>query len=149
MYRFKKYRWILSALLLVILSYFLYSTISLHVEETSATVAVIHPLVTCRKVGEKFQPIEPTAIFYVDSPEIHSLIQFENLPKQSKLTAKWFYGSVDQKPLHITSVDISGSDTAHFWLQAPPNGWYIGNYTIEIYLNEEHIETREITITYK
>ncbi|WP_273223616.1 hypothetical protein [Geosporobacter ferrireducens] len=117
-------------------------------QETS-TAAAIHPLITCRKVGERFQPIEPTATFYVDSPEIHSLLQFENLPKESKLTAKWFYGSVDQEPFHVASIDISGSDTVHFWLQAPASGWYIGSYRIEIYLNEERIETREILVTYK
>ena len=149
MYHLKKNQIILFTLFITILSYFLYHSLRPLVQETNTTSTAIHPLITCRKVGEGFQAVEPTAIFYIDSPAIHSLLQFENLPKASNLTTKWFYGSQDQEPLHVTSIDVSGSDTAHFWIQAPAQGWYIGNYLIEIYLNEELLETREIIVTYK
>ncbi|SHJ31840.1 hypothetical protein SAMN02745975_01802 [Geosporobacter subterraneus DSM 17957] len=149
MFHSKKNQFILSIFFIITLSYFLYNAFHPLVHETGAAAIRVHPLITCKEVSESFQPAESTAIFYIDSPAIHSLLRFENLPKQSVLTAKWFYHSQNQKLLYETSVDVSGSDTAHFWIQAPAKGWYIGSYMIEIYLNENLIEKKEIIVTYK
>lgn len=149
MFHSKKNPFILSIFFIIALSYFLYNAFHPLVRETHAAAVRVHPLITCKEVSESFQPVESTAIFYIDSPAIHSLLQFENLPKKSVLTAKWFYHSQDQKLLHETSMDVSGSDIVHFWIQAPPKGWYIGSYMIEIYLNGHPIEKKEIIVTYK
>lgn len=145
----RKLKFKLGLSLIVILLCLVYIHIHFTVQQTDTLPIVIEPLILCKDITEEFEAIEPTETFYIDSTEIHGLVKFKNLPQNSIIMTKWNYIGDKNMELNATSVTVSGKDTAHFFIKSPENGWYIGDYLIEIYLNDTLIESKGFRITYK
>jgi hypothetical protein len=90
--------------------------------------------------------------FRTDAPEIFVSWSGENLPLNSYVRVAWVAADVggivdpnfviDEKQTEITRSDLN----ARFTLSRPADGWAAGKYRLELYLDDQLMETVPVTI---
>ena len=91
--------------------------------------------VTARSLDENYQPVNPTAVFGT-SDTFYISVNVKNLVVGSDVTVKYTYEGEYASDADTTVVaDQAGSGYYGFSLTPPPDGFPIGNYTAEVYLD--------------
>lgn len=95
---------------------------------------------------------QPQTEFRSDVPNIFVEWRGENLPQNSYVRVAWIAEDVgdlvekdfivDETETEITSADFG----ARFTLSRPKDGWAPGKYRVEIYLDDELVETVKVSI---
>lgn len=99
-----------------------------------------------RSVTADHQPIEPTATFSPEAPSINVAFRLTTAPAGSRLKAVWTAVEVgDAAPpnteLDETAVTVSGPAPGTFRLRRGPRPWPVGDYRVDIYLDDELVLT--------
>lgn len=90
-----------------------------------------------------FEPINPTTTFRSNAPFIHAGVQVENAPVNTKFRARWYPPSQD--PLDF-DLQTDGTRWIDFRLTPAPDGFPTGEYKLEIYVNEQLVNTQTFTV---
>lgn len=91
-----------------------------------------------------FEPINPTGIFAANAPAIHMTVQIKDAPANSEFMALWY--PPNQDPLKFVLPPVDGSRWLDFRLTPPPDGFPNGEYKVEIYLNDELVDTKTFSV---
>lgn len=87
---------------------------------------------------DTFEPVNPATTFKANAPAIHVTVQIKDAPTGTRFRARWYPPSQD--PLDFELV-TDGSRWMDFRLTPAPDGFPIGEYQVEIYVNDELVET--------
>lgn len=96
---------------------------------------------------------KPTTAFTADAPKIYAFYIGEALKAGDKVKGVWIAEDVgdvapkDSKIDEATLVAETPTDHSAFSLSKPTNGWPIGKYRVEIYVNDKLAETLKFTIS--
>jgi hypothetical protein len=93
---------------------------------------------------DTFEPINPTNTFKKNAPAIHAAIKIENAPPNTSFGAKWY--PPDQQPLEFNLPPVDGTRWLDFRLTPGSDGFPVGEYRVEIYLNEKLVDTKTFTV---
>lgn len=104
-------------------------------------------------------PVEPTTQFSKDIPEIFAVWSSSQTKKGQSLNSVWIAEDVGQVAPPNTKIvekafkledgimgKIATSWSGHFSLTRPTNGWPVGKYRLELYLDNKLIKTLPFTI---
>lgn len=94
----------------------------------------------CEKVDNSGTiPINIREQFTPDVPEIHALIELSELQLGTRIKGSWIsIDAIDVPNYEIDAAEVlvnQSEATVHFTLSRPTNGWPVGNYKLDIYLN--------------
>lgn len=92
------------------------------------------------------QAVSKTDEFSPDAPVIYATALLNNAPEDTLITAKWRYVTED---IDIASVDLESTETSQyisFSLSAPDNGFPVGDYEVELYIDGTLEETLKFTV---
>ena len=86
------------------------------------------------------------AVFAPTTPKIYLTAEIEDVAKGTKLTSKWIAEKTQAAPpnYEIASADVSPTpkmDVADFSLSKPTQGWPVGDYRVELLINDKLAET--------
>ena len=86
------------------------------------------------------------------SPEIHALVQLKNVKAGRELKASWVaVDAIDEPNYVIKSYPLElkdqGEVTAHFMISRPANGWPIGKYKLDLYLDGQIAGSAPFTVS--
>ncbi len=90
---------------------------------------------------------EPTTTFAPDAPKIYAFFVGEALKKDDKIKSVWFatdVGDAAPKNTQIAEVAVvatSPTDKGAFSITKSEKDWPVGKYRVEIYVNDELVET--------
>jgi hypothetical protein len=137
------FRWKISIVLAIV-----WTLSFLQIEANAQSVLVT----ICKQVdASKTVPIDPTDRFGTDQPELHAIAVLKNPGKGTIVKGTWV--SVDaiaqpNYPIDSVSVQIQekGEARAHFALSRPKNGWPVGNYRLDVYVNDKLDATAPFSI---
>lgn len=108
-----------------------------------APPASIGEVVTARNVDAQNKPVDQTTTFQPDDT-IHTSVQVNNLIVGSKVVVKYKFGSqVTEQPL---VADQAGSGYYDFSLEPGNNGFPVGIYTVEVYLDDTLAKTMTLEV---
>lgn len=91
-------------------------------------------------VDAQRKPVNPGRIFTPGTPAIYAVITAENVPANTRLSARWFatdLGGVEACNTQIATFEVAGAaGTGNFFI-TPPAGsqWPEGLYRVETYVN--------------
>lgn len=91
-----------------------------------------------------FEPINPTGIFAANASAIHMTVQIKDAPANSEFMALWY--PPNQDPLKFELPPVGGTRWLDFRLTPPPDGFPNGEYKVEIYLNDELVDTKTFSV---
>jgi len=114
--------------------------------------ASIVSITTCEGVtepGMKAQGVRKE--FDPRSPEIHALVQLKDVKAGSKLKGNWIAVDAIDEPNYVIksyTLDLTnpGDVTAHFTLSRPTNGWPVGKYKLDLYIDEKIAGSAPFTV---
>lgn len=95
---------------------------------------------------------EVTTQFAADTPKIYARWQGHGLPEQAKVRAVWIAENVGEvappnyKVDEASVVATSSNSSGTFTLSRPDNGWPVGDYKVEFYVDEALAETVKLKI---
>jgi hypothetical protein len=95
---------------------------------------------------------EATTHFAVDTPKVYARWQGHELPEQAKVRAVWIAENVGEvappnyKVDEASVVATSSNSSGTFTLSRPDNGWPLGSYRVEVYVDDALTETAKLTI---
>ena len=98
-------------------------------------------IITCAGVtGEDTRPVNITAHFKPESPEIHVVATVKNARSGTKARGVWIAVDAIETPNYeINSTELvleqAGTATFHFQLSRPTNGWPPGHYKMDLYID--------------
>jgi hypothetical protein len=106
----------------------------------------------CKQVNaSKTAPIDPTDRFGTDQPELHAIAVLKDAAKGTVVNGMWVsIDAIAQPDYPIDSVSVQlpekGDTQVHFSLSRPTNGWPVGNYKLDVYLNDNLVSTTPFSI---
>jgi len=85
--------------------------------------------------------IDPVNSFKLDTKTIYSLIEVSSAPKNTKLSAAWYYINYDNQkiPVNSASIAVKSNASALISISKPKNGWLVGRYELDILTNDNII----------
>ncbi len=98
-------------------------------------------ITTCESVaGENWVPINISESFSTQTPEIHAVVHLEGAKPKTIIKCSWVSVNAIATPNYeIAAMESEcykdGDATAHFSLTRPNNGWPVGNYKLDIYID--------------
>lgn len=95
---------------------------------------------------DTLQAVSKTNRFSPATPVIYATALLKNAPEDTLITAKWYYVTED---IDIASVDIESTETNQyisFSLSRPDNGFPVGDYEVELYIDGELSETLKFSV---
>ncbi len=92
---------------------------------------------------DTFEPVNPTTTFKPNAPFIHAAVQIEKAPANTKFRARWHPPSQDPLDFDLTT---DGTRWLDFRLTPTPDGFPKGAYTVEIYVNDELVDTKTFQV---
>lgn len=90
-----------------------------------------------------FAPINATSKFKSTAPFIHAAVEIFEAPANTVLRARWYPPSQDPLDFELTT---DGSRWLDFRLTPAPEGFPTGEYTIEIYVNDQLADTKTFIV---
>ena len=104
-----------------------------------------------RTVDTEHRPLEPATTFSPESAVINVAFKVTSAPVGSRLKAVWTAVDVgDAAPpnteLDETMLTLSGPAPGTFRLRRGPRPWPIGDYRVDLYLDDELIVTLPYTV---
>jgi hypothetical protein len=95
------------------------------------------------------EPTDPTTTFQTHDPKIFAVAKVSNLVNNSQLTAKWYFNSVEVPEVRGTIVISGSGGSGYFSFSIVPSaeGFYIGNWKVEIYLDDVLVKSATFKVT--
>lgn len=106
----------------------------------------------CRSVMEPGTvPVDITKQFDPDAPELHAVVVVDGLQQGMVLKGAWIsVDAIDVPNYEIDAAELrvqeSGSGRVHFSLSRPTNGWPVGNYRFDFYVNDQPVTSATFSI---
>jgi hypothetical protein len=99
--------------------------------------------------GADKQPVNQTSVFAPDSV-IHAVVAIAGAPASTKFTAKWYatdVGDAAAPDTLIISADVTtdGTRNVDFTL-TPTNNWPVGQYRVEVSINDQVTQVVPYTV---
>ena len=108
--------------------------------------ASIDDVVVAESLDEAFKPVNPVDSYPAGTTLFSISAKVSNLKVENKLTLKWFYKDTGEQVKVIEYVpDKPGSGYVGFTLDLP-EGFPVGAYYAEAYLDEQLIKTVEWSV---
>ncbi len=106
----------------------------------SVTTANFQDMVMASEVDEDTNSaVTVQEVFAVGDPVIYAVGRLENAPEGTVAKASWIYLDLDPEYLideaEITAEEINSSVV--FSLSRPDNGWPVGDYRVDLYIDGE------------
>lgn len=143
----KKKRWLIAVIIIAIVLVALILGIIFGGGSCSVTTANLTDAAMASKIdANTMEPITKTKVFAVDTPVIYATALLKNAPEDTKITAKWYYVTDD---FDIASVDVMSTETSQyvsFTLTQPDAGFPVGDYKVELYIDDKLSETLEFEV---
>jgi hypothetical protein len=108
-----------------------------------AAAPSVDSVTTCKAVDEDYKPIGETTDFYPDET-FYCSVAVSNLEAGSAVRAEWFYRD-EWLGAYTYTAEKGGSGYIGFNL-VPAELWSIGDYAVEIYLEDELIQTISFSV---
>lgn len=119
----------------------------------SATATAGAPVTAtlARSVTPDHQPVEPTTTFSPEAPAFHVAFRVVRAAPGARLKAVWTAVDVgDAAPpnteIDETTVAIGAPAPGVFHLQRGPRPWPVGDYRVDLYLDDELVATLPFTV---
>jgi len=114
---------------------------------TASDTLYISDAATCKNLDSDMKPIDKTDTFQAGTTDIYLTLIIHNLTPDDRLSVKWNYLDTSEE---INNTDFTSPETldANYigfnisW----PDGFPIGKYNAEIYLNDNLTETIEFSV---
>jgi len=109
----------------------------------SAEAARVASVVTCQNVDDSAtKPVGPTDKFKPDQAAVHALVSVVDPAPGTKVKGVWVSVDAISTPNYeidsaVVEFKREGNATVHFTLSRPTNGWPVGNYKIDVYVNDQ------------
>lgn len=132
------------SVLLAVVSILSFLEIAANAESISVTI--------CKQVNaSKTAPIDPTDRFGTDQPELHAIAVLKDAAKGTVVKGTWVsVDAIAQPNYPIDSVVVQlperGDTQVHFSLARPTNGWPVGNYKLDVYVNDQLVSSTPFSI---
>jgi len=99
--------------------------------------------VICRSMDEDYNPVDPTDVYGPTDP-FNCSVEVKNLPPGTRANGKWYFGSqfIDEKEIFLKA---GGSGCVGFFCN-PKKNWPVGEYRVEIYLNDNLVEEKKFNV---
>lgn len=112
---------------------------------SNAGAEVVRQIVLAEDANpDTFEPINPTTTFKTNAQAIHAAVSIQDAPANTLVSAKWY--PPDQLPLEFNLPPVDGTRWLDFRLTPPPEGFPAGEYKVEIYVNEQLVDTVTFTV---
>lgn len=116
----------------------LFDTIPFQIVEATPYDYITSVCMTYDVEDDSFLPIDVTYLFFPSDPEIHVLLDFEDVPSETPFEVCWYYYEDGTRyRVAETPTTGSGDDTIDFWVEAPDGGFWLGEYEAEVYIDGE------------
>ncbi len=98
---------------------------------------------------------KPTTSFTADVPKIYAFWIGDGVEKGDSIRCVWIAEDVGEAAPKETKIDEATLEatkdkaTGSFSLSKPNNGWPVGKYRVELYVEDELVETLKFTIAAK
>ena len=118
-----------------------------------APAARIVSVRTCERVAEpEMKALGVRNEFNALSPEIHAVVQLKDVKEGSELKGSWISVDAIGEPNYVIksstlNFEAKGDATAHFMISRPANGWPIGNYKLDLYIDGKIAGTTPFTVS--
>jgi len=123
-------------------------TIEYEVEKSEAKTPTIESA-TLAKGSNQNEAVDPTSIFAPDDLTLHLVVKVADAVEGTSLKATWSVVEVqDYEPQVIDEVPYTlsgGENTADFTL-TNDQPWPVGKYKVELYLNDQLVQTLEYEV---
>jgi hypothetical protein len=110
----------------------------------------IDSLVISRAIdSDTKQPTDPTTTFTAHDSHIYAVAKASNLVNNSSLSARWYYNSEEVREVR-GSIVISGSGGSGYFsfsIVPPAEGFWIGHWKVEIYLDDVLAQSATFEVT--
>jgi hypothetical protein len=115
---------------------------------TSPTPSKFENLVTSATVDDEFYPINPTNTFEATTSKIYLTGNLIDATIDSVIIVEWYYlGGEEDLYLYQMSLEVTKTDMGfYFSLSKPTNDWFLGDYEILIFYDNDLMETVTFTI---
>ncbi len=80
------------------------------------------------------KPVEKADVFTPDTPVIYCSVKLSDAPPNTEVKAQWVYLTKNMVLYEDVGME-SGTYYLGLNLQAPKNGWPVGNYAVRLFLN--------------
>jgi hypothetical protein len=90
-----------------------------------------------------------TTVYASSDPAFHCFFDLNNAPDETVVRGVWTLVEADgyESNQVIDEVEYTGSDdTVNLYLERGADEWPVGSYKIELYLNDELVETLEFEV---
>ncbi len=91
-----------------------------------------------------FEPVNPTNLFTKNAEAIHAVVKIQDAPANTLLRAQWY--PPNQEPLEFKLPPVDGTRWLDFRLTPTPDGFPPGEYKVEIYVNDQLVDTKTFTV---
>jgi hypothetical protein len=92
---------------------------------------------------ETMKPTDPTALFKSSDAELHAVVKVSNLVNGSSLMAKWYFNDVEIPEVRDSTVITGSGGSGYFSFSLSPSeeGFWVGDWKVEIYLDNKLVKT--------
>lgn len=106
----------------------------------------IESITLSQDVDESYAPIDPNEVFKPGTSTVYVSVKINNMTPEDKLTAAWYYMETGEE-LNTTDYtpESTGSGYIGFSIKSA-DSFPSGNYSVEIYLNDELYETKSFSV---
>jgi len=95
---------------------------------------------------DTFEPLNKTSIFSTSTPEIFVTFDIDGYEIGTAVVGEWYYLTDEQFIDDASLFTTFDSQVAYFSLSRPFAGWPVGEYKIDIVIDEEIVETVEFRV---
>jgi hypothetical protein len=119
------------------------------VDFTVEKTTVITDIMTCKGVTEAMEAIAPTTVFPRDQQVFHCVLTVLNVQGETKVKSVWVavdVGDVKDTKIDEATLTTSKDQTLHFSLGKDTGYWPVGEYRLDLYVNEKPKNSVEFSV---
>jgi len=120
--------------------------------EVSFTTASLSDATMCLGVDSEAKPLNPTDEFGVNTPEIFCSVKLSNAPDDTEISSEWIYvkgevEGVEDYVIDTVPLTAEGTQYLRFSLSRPTDGWPVGEYELNLYVDGKKKVTVPFTVS--
>lgn len=123
-------------------------TVEYQVEEAEVKTPTVESA-TLAKGSDQNEAVDPTSVFAPDDLVLHLVVKVANAVEGTSLKAIWYVVEVqDYEPQVIDEVPytLSGGENVADFTLTNDQPWPVGKYKVELYLNDQMVQTLEYEV---
>jgi len=102
-----------------------------------STASLSEAVLALRVDAETQAPVEKAGTITPDTQTIYATVKVSTAPADTKVKAVFFYREDTDRQIAEDTVVAQGTQYVSFSLSPPANGWPVGEYRVQFYLNDQ------------